>query len=205
MISDVEEVIDRPFGEPDSIFLGSGGEDGIQMLAGESKYDKAYSVFQYLSVTADDATLTSFGLYREDGESFARVSLNGRKLTSADVDNIACKVSVYYGKTTGSRLVILCPSLHNLYDVPIVPQWKVGFDHLAGLLRICGDAVKVFQDAKRVVAAEVTTGIHPEFQYQGEPEKWPRICSHYNSKWSLNGKRKEQKATTKKQKRSNSL
>ncbi|MGL4995821.1 MAG: hypothetical protein ACRC6G_06595, partial [Deefgea sp.] len=87
----------------------------------------------------------------------------------------ACKMLVYQGKTTGARLVINKPSMNNVYDFPLLPQWKTGFN-LVLLLRISRNAVAILTLKQNNVKAGLNKPIHAEFVFNGECEIWPRMC-----------------------------
>jgi hypothetical protein len=49
---------------------------------------------------------------------------DGNALTIADLDNMACKLSIAQGRTTGARIISLAPIVNQPYDSPFFQQWR---------------------------------------------------------------------------------
>jgi hypothetical protein len=111
----------------------------------------------------------------------AFIIYNRRELQLTDIDNIACKLSIYQGKTTGSRLVTRKPALNNVYDFPLLPGWEKGFN--TDLLNsICEKSVQVLSTEKKNFCHK---NIHEQFTFFEEKSLWPHYCKNIDH-WILN-------------------
>lgn len=174
MVSDVEEVIENPFGLPTQVYLGCGGARGMELLkCNGGPNEKAKTLMEYFENDATEEVLVAMGLARVKGVGVV-IAYNRRPLQITDADNIFCKMSVCQSKTTGSRLVINEPALNNLYDHPILCQWRHGFD-LQLLFDICKAAVGVLES--------LPGNINPQFCFMNEETTWPKYCTTMDSFW----------------------
>jgi hypothetical protein len=179
IVADVEEIWVKPFGEARNVYLGSGGRRGLQMLETpatmkwENNLSKSRRILDFLNDQADDVILTALGLERVNDT--VRIKINRRPLEISDVDNIACKISISQGRTTGARLIIRNPALNNVYDFPILHQWKRYFN-MGALQGIALEGVAVL----RAIGRE----IHHQFKFQDEDERWPAYCRKMTEYWS---------------------
>jgi hypothetical protein len=178
MVADVEEVMEDPFGTADHVVLGYGGKRGLQLLeTSEENHDgsKATRILNFLDKDAPITTIAALGLYREGFKVY--VLYNRRRLTIADIDNIACKMSVCQGKTTGARLIIGSPGMNSLHDFPVLPNWRNSFD-LGLLLDICNHAVAALP---RLPFGKMSN----HFQFNQEASKWPKFCTEVDNYWGI--------------------
>ncbi len=118
--------------------------------------------------------MTALGLERVNDT--VRIKINRRPLEISDVDNVACKISISQGRTTGARLIIKNPALNNVYDFPILDQWKRYFNNMGALEGIALKGVAVL----RAIGRE----IHQQFKFQDEDERWPTYCWKMTEYWS---------------------
>jgi hypothetical protein len=149
------------------------------MLEGKTRTLRAQSIVEYLNKKASPNTLQALGMYRR--KNVAVISLNGRPVTVADVDNFACKVAVFYGRTTGARLVVDQPKMHMPYDFPLPPQWEYAFDWK--MLFTIGERSTRLLIPNKLRKWKLPK-IHAEFKYNKEDTKWPKTCSDFDRKWS---------------------
>lgn len=194
VIADVEEIVDgEPFGKPNDVYFGSGGRRGLTLLDDNKQHacrgniNKAKALVKYLENDAPDFILTSMGLFREKrgrgrGRGHGRtttgvyIKLNRRRIQITDVDNIACKISIYQGKTTGARLISNKPFLNNVYDFPVLPQWLHGYE-MELIQPICNEAIQMLnKKEQRQTQSFFSSEIHPQFRFHDEKNKWPKYC-----------------------------